>query len=75
MHGMTIALPKQLVDSLAELARQRGVDVQSLVDEVLRQFVAAAASITDVGPDDVARTQESMLGELNLPDWDGGEAA
>lgn len=60
---MTIAIPENLGDPLKDLARARGLDLQMLVNEVLRQFVATAAAITDATPDEVARTQQAMLSE------------
>ena len=67
---MAPALSSYLLERLQELARQRGVDVQRLLDEAVLQFVESA-SITDLTPDDVARTQEAMLGEIEIGDWDG----
>jgi predicted transcriptional regulator len=68
---MALALSPTLVRRLQELARSRGVDAQRLLDDAVEQFVEAAA-ITDLTPEDVARTQEAMLGELGLPEWDQG---
>jgi predicted transcriptional regulator len=68
---MALALSPTLVQRLQELAHARGVDAQRLLDDAVQQFVEAA-TITDLTPDEVARTQEAMLGEIGFADWDEG---
>jgi predicted transcriptional regulator len=66
---MALALSPTLVQRLQELARARGVDAQRLLDDAVQQFVEAA-TITDLTPGEIARSQEAMLGEIGLGDWD-----
>ncbi len=55
------------------LAGMSGKDVESLVEEAVRQYLDAGA-ITDVGPNDVAATQSSLLGELgSITAWFDGQ--
>ena len=66
---MTIDVSEQLADRLRQLAREKGEDLNSLVDEALRRYLDDA-SITDLEPADVAATQENLAGELgSLPPW------
>ncbi len=69
---MALALSPTLVQRLQELARVRGVDAQRLLDDAVRQFVEAA-NISDLTPQEVARTQEAMLKEIGLDNWEQGK--
>jgi len=66
---MTIDVSEQLADRLRQLAKEKGEDLNSIVDEALRRYLDDA-SITDLEPADVAATQEKLVNELgDLPPW------
>ena len=66
---MTIDVSEQLADRLRQLAKEKGEDLNSIVDEALRRYLDDA-SITDLEPADVAATQENLVSELgNLSPW------
>jgi hypothetical protein len=66
---VTFALPKQVEEDLELLAKKQGRAVDELLEEAVTLYIQASA-ITDTTPEDVAATQEVLIGELkNLPDW------
>lgn len=71
---MELVPSPRLIDRIRELAKSRGVDPQRLLDEALQQYIEASA-ITDVTPEEVGRTQDAMLGEIDLGEWHEGRAA
>jgi len=68
---MPIYLPSPIEALIRQLADRQGRPVESVVEEAIRQYLDATA-ITDIAPDDVARTQESLLPELTIEPWDAG---
>ena len=66
---MTFHLSGALEGELERLAVLRGLGVEALVEEAVRQYLDAAA-IADVSPEDLAQTQAAMAGELEaLSAW------
>ena len=71
---MTIELPGSVEEQLRNLAAQQGRDVTALVEEALRQYLAAAA-LTDLDASQVADAQAALLSELpNISEWKAGSA-
>ena len=60
---VTVELPKKVEDDLRVLARRQGRSIDVLLEEAVEQYLEAAA-ITDTTPDEIAATQEALLGEL-----------
>lgn len=60
---MPIYLPPPIEALIRELADKQGRPVETVVEEAIRQYLEATV-ITDITPDDVAKTQESLLPEL-----------
>ena len=52
---MTIDLPSVVEDQLRDLAKRQNRDIAELIEDAVRQYLAAAA-ITDVDPNQVAGT-------------------
>ena len=70
---MTIDLSTPLEEELRNLAGLWGKDVETLVEDALRQYLDAAA-ITDVSAKEAAETQASLLSELGpIPAWFDGQ--
>ena len=66
---MTIELPESLEHRLRDLANSQGRDLRAVVEDALDRYLVDAA-ITDLGPAEVAATQEQLLEELTeLPPW------
>jgi len=66
---MTVELPKKVEEDLRILASRQGRSIDDLLEEAVEQYLEAAA-ITDTTPNEVATTQEALLGELtNVPEW------
>jgi len=67
---MTVELPKKVEEDLRILASRQGRAIDDLLEEAVEQYLEAAA-ITDTTPNEVATTQEALLGELtNVPEWE-----
>ena len=66
---MSHGLPAVVEDQLRGLAARQGRDVRELVEEAVRQYLAAAA-LTDLDAGQVAETQAALLAELpDLGEW------
>jgi predicted transcriptional regulator len=66
---VTVELPKKVEDNLRVLARRQGRSIDVLLEEAVEQYLEAAA-ITDTTPDEIAATQEALLGELPaMEEW------
>ena len=71
---MSIELAAGIEEQLRSLAARQGRDVHTLVEEVVRQDLEAAA-ITDVDASEVAEAQTALLAELpDVAAWKAGEA-
>jgi len=71
---MVVELAGNVEEQLQELAERQGRDVSVLVEEAVREYLIAAA-ITDLAAEEVAATQDALVGELReLPAWKGGGA-
>lgn len=71
---MTIELPRVVEDELRDLAKKQNRDLTEIVEAAVRQYLDAVA-ITDIGPGDVAATQEKLLAELpTTGKWDSNNA-
>jgi predicted transcriptional regulator len=71
---MTVELPKKVEEDLRILAERQGRSIDILLEEAVELYLEAAA-ITNTTPDEVAATQETLLGELgNIPEWGEQEA-
>jgi len=70
---MSIELPSTVEEQLRDLAVRQGRDIDSLIQEAIREYLEAAA-ITDLEPAEVAQAQVALVGELQgIPEWKGGE--
>lgn len=71
---MTIELPRIVEDELRDLAKKQNRDLTEIVEAAVRQYLDGLA-ITDVGPGDVAATQQKLLAELPpISKWDSNDA-
>jgi predicted transcriptional regulator len=67
---VTVELPKKVEDDLRVLAQRQGRSIDVLLEEAIEQYLEAAA-ITDTTPDEIAATQEALLGELPaMEEWE-----
>ena len=70
---MTVEVSTNLIEALRRLATKEGRDIDSLVEEAVRDYLQAAA-ITDVDPNEVGQTQVELAPELaELPPYDDGQ--
>jgi hypothetical protein len=58
---MVIELSGRVEEQLQDLAGRQGRDVESLVDEAVREYLIASA-ITDLDAEEVAATLEALVG-------------
>ena len=66
---MRVEVPIGVEEQLRDLAARQGRQLETLVEEALRQYLEAAA-ITDVDASHVAEAQSEMLKELpDIPAW------
>jgi predicted DNA-binding protein len=69
---MTIQLTESMEERLRDLALRQGLDISTLVEEAIQEYLDAAA-ITDLEDSGAAETQVELLGELRgVPGWTGG---
>jgi hypothetical protein len=59
---MVVELAGRVEEQLQDLAGKQGRDVGSLVVEAVQEYLVAAA-ITDLDAEEVAATQEALMGE------------
>ena len=66
---MTVELPKKIEEDLRILAERLGRSIEILLKEAVEQYLETSA-ITDTTPEEVAATQETLLGELTgISEW------
>lgn len=71
---MTVELPRTVEEELRALAMRQGRDVGRLIEDAVRDYLAAVA-ITDIEEADVAEVQAKLVGELRgIPAWKDGLA-
>lgn len=58
-----VEVSTNLIEALRRLASEQGRDIDSLVEEAVRDYLQAAA-ITDVDPSEVGQTQIQLAPEL-----------
>ena len=70
----TIDLPSIIEERLRDLAKRQNREIGELVEDVVRQYLEAAA-ISGVDPNQVADTQEKLLRELPpISKWEADDA-
>ena len=70
---VTVELPKKVEQDLRVLARRQGRSINVLVEEAVEQYLEAAA-VTDTTPNEIAATQEALLGEMtSMEAWETEE--
>ena len=71
---MTVELPGTVEEELRALAMRQGRDIGRLIEDAIRDYLAASA-ITDVDDADIAEAQAKLIGELRgIPAWKDGLA-
>ncbi len=71
---MTVELTGSVETQLRDLASKQGRNVSALVEDAVREYLAATA-ITDLEPSEVAEAQVALMGELaELSEWKDGDA-
>lgn len=71
---MTVELPRTVEEELRALAMRQGRDIDRLIEDAVRDYLAASA-ITDVDETDIAEAQAKLIGELRgIPAWKDGLA-
>ena len=63
---MTIHLSRDIEEQLRQLAKARGLNVEALAQEAVRQYLVSC-SITDVTAEDIVQAQAILTPEL--PGW------
>lgn len=72
--AMSIDLPTAIEEQLRTLAATQGRDMTVLVEEAVRQYLAAT-SLTDVEANEVAEAQAALIAELPaMAEWQVGGA-
>lgn len=69
---MTVEIPSSLEKELQDLAGANGKNERTIIEEAVRQYLDGL-SITDLASTEIAKSQEALLGELNIPDWTSRE--
>lgn len=70
---MSVDLDPKLADGLRRLAIDQGIDLDSLINEVMSDYLDMR-TLPDVCPDDVATVQLELLSELDgLPPFDASQ--
>lgn len=70
MMVMTVHLSSTVERILSALAARTGRDVNAVVEDAVRQYLASA-NFGDMEPDAIARVQMDLLSELGMTEpWD-----